>query len=218
MSHQWKVHKFGGSSVADAACMERVAQIVEADPSRSIAVVLSAARGVTDALLALVAAAERQGDVSTGLEAVRNRHVDMVTELCAPHDASEFIHELDADCGDIASILHAVRLTGAASGNTRDLVVGFGEIWSTRLFTRYLASRGRRRGVQWVDARTVVRVQWSALGPTVLWTESRDNMQQLLASSPASAGEATLIVTGFIAREPNGLQTTLGRNGSDFSA
>jgi aspartokinase/homoserine dehydrogenase 1 len=218
VSHQWKVHKFGGSSVADAACMERVAQIVEADPSRSIAVVLSAARGVTDALLALVAAAERQGDVSTGLEAVRNRHVDMVTELCAPHDASEFIHELDADCVDIASILHAVRLTRAASGNTRDLVVGFGEIWSTRLFTRYLASRGRRRGVQWVDARTVVRVQWSALGPTVLWTESRDNMQQLLASSPASAGDATLIVTGFIAREPSGLQTTLGRNGSDFSA
>src|SRR5688500_6692042 len=198
--------------------MARVAQIVEADPSRSIAVVLSAARGVTDALLALVAAAERQGDVSTGLEAVRNRHVDMVTELCAPHDASEFIHELDVDCGDIASILHAVRLTGAASGNTRDLVVGFGEIWSTRLFTRYLASRGRRRGVHWVDARTVVRVQWSALGPTVLWTQSRDNMQQLLASGPADAGEATLIVTGFIAREPNGLQTTLGRNGSDFSA
>src|SRR5688500_15674796 len=198
--------------------MARVAQIVEADPSRSIAVVLSAARGVTDALLALVAAAERQGDVSTGLEAVRNRHVDMVTELCAPHDASEFIHELDVDCGDIASILHAVRLTGAASGNTRDLVVGFGEIWSTRLFTRYLASRGRRRGVRWVDARTVVRVQWSALGPTVLWTQSRDNMQQLLASGPADAGEATLIVTGFIAREPNGLQTTLGRNGSDFSA
>jgi aspartokinase/homoserine dehydrogenase 1 len=198
--------------------MARVAQIVEADPSRSIAVVLSAARGVTDALLALVAAAERQGDVSTGLEAVRNRHVDMVTELCAPHDASEFIHELDADCGDIASILHAVRLTGAASGNTRDLVVGFGEIWSTRLFTRYLASRGRRRGVQWVDARTVVRVEWSALGPTVLWTQSRDNMQQLLASGPTDAGDATLIVTGFIAREPNGLQTTLGRNGSDFSA
>src|SRR5688572_10429358 len=112
----------------------------------------------------------------------------MVTELCDPHNASEFIHGLDDDCRDIASILHAVRLTRAASGNTRDLVAGFGEIWSTRLFARYLAGRGRRPGVQWVDARDVVRVQWSALGPTVQWAESRDNMQRLLTSGPADAG------------------------------
>src|SRR5687767_2878612 len=147
----------------------------------------------------------------------------MVTELCDPHSASEFIHGLDDDCRDIASILHAVRLTRAASGNTRDLVVGFGEIWSTRLFTRYLAGRGRRDGVQWVDARDVVRVQWSALGPTVQWEESRENLRRLLTPGPADArpgdgSAATLIVTGFIARDPDGLQTTLGRNGSDFSA
>jgi aspartokinase/homoserine dehydrogenase 1 len=202
--------------------MERVARILEADASRSLAVVLSAVRGVTDALLGLVGAAERQEDVSTALEAVRNRHVDMVTELCDPHNASEFIHGLDDDCRDIASILHAVRLTRAASGSTRDLVVGFGEIWSTRLFTRFLAGRGRRRGVRWLDARDVVRVQWSALGPTVQWEDSRDNMRRVLAPHTGEGGQekdgATLVITGFIARDPDGLQTTLGRNGSDFSA
>src|SRR5687768_4372897 len=181
--------------------MERVARILEADTSKSMAVVLSAARGVTDALLGLVAAAERQEDVSHALEAVRNRHVDISTELCDPHTASEFIHILDNDCRDIASILHAVALTRAASGNTRDLVVGFGEIWSTQLFTRYLAGRGRRSGVQWVDARDVVRVQWSALGPTVLWDQPRENMRRLLEVRPGKDGDATLIVTGFIARD-----------------
>ena len=55
VSDSWKVHKFGGSSVADAACMARVASILEADPAPSLAVVLSAARGVTDALLDLIA-------------------------------------------------------------------------------------------------------------------------------------------------------------------
>ena len=90
MSQQWKVHKFGGSSVADAACMERVARILESDSSPSLAVVLSAARGVTDALLALVAGAARQQDVSTGLDAIRNRHIDMATELCDGPNASEF--------------------------------------------------------------------------------------------------------------------------------
>src|SRR5688500_10392078 len=119
--------------------MERVARILESDTATSLAVVLSAARGVTDALLGLIAGAERQEDVSHALDVVRNRHVDMATELCDPRTASEFIHTLDDDCRDIASILHAVSLTRAASGHTRDLVVGFGEIWSTRLFTRYLA-------------------------------------------------------------------------------
>src|SRR5687768_14195440 len=182
--------------------------------------------------LILVDYADRQEDGENRIVAVRNRHVDMVTELSDPLSACDFIHGLDDDCRDIASILHAVRLTRAASGNTRDLVVGFGDIWSTRLFTRYLAGRGRRHGVQWVDARDVVRVQWSALGPTVQWEESRDNMRRLLSQSPARVGlyekgtigrsgtdsAATLIVTGFIARDPDGLQTTLGRNGSDFSA
>jgi aspartokinase/homoserine dehydrogenase 1 len=195
--------------------MEKVARIIEADSSRSLAVVLSAARGVTDALLALVAGAERQQDVQNGLDAVRNRHLDMATELCDAHSASEFIHELDADCADIAAILHAVRLTRSASRSTRDLVAGFGEIWSTRLFGRYLFGRKRRAGVQWVDARDVVQVKWTALGPTVQWAESRENAARLL---PGRGAEATLVVTGFIARDPQGLQTTLGRNGSDFSA
>ena len=214
MSDSWKVHKFGGSSVADAACMARVAAILEGDPAPSLAVVLSAARGVTDALLNLIAAAERQEDVEQGLETVRNRHVDMATELCDPHAASEFIHELDADCRDIASILHGVRLTRAASGKTRDLVAGFGEIWSTKLFARHLGGRGKRKAVQWVDAREIVQVAWNALGPSVQWESSRARAAGLRGHDHP----ATLVITGYIARDPKGLQTTLGRNGSDFSA
>ena len=194
--------------------MTRVAAILEADPAPCLAVVLSAARGVTDALLGLIAAAERQEEVANGLDAVRNRHVDMATELCDEHGASAFIHVLDADCRDIASILHGVRLTRAASGKTRDLVAGFGEIWSTRLFARCLDSRGRRKGVQWVDAREIVQVEWSPLGPTVQWDASRTRAAALRDLT----APATLIVTGYIARDTKGLQTTLGRNGSDFSA
>ena len=214
MPQSWKVHKFGGSSVADAACMQRVAAILESDTSPHLAVVLSAARGVTDALLNLIAAAERQEDVANGLEAVRSRHVDMATELCQPHGASEFIHQLDADCKDISSVLHGVRLTRAASGKTRDLVAGFGEIWSTRLFARYLAGRGKRKAVQWVDAREIIQVEWSPLGPSVQWEVSRSRAAGLRDHDHP----ATLIVTGYIARDGKGLQTTLGRNGSDFSA
>ena len=65
---RWRVHKFGGSSVADAACMRRAADIIEHETCTRLGVVLSACRGVTDALLALVTQAERQEPVA---EAVR---------------------------------------------------------------------------------------------------------------------------------------------------
>jgi len=211
----WRVHKFGGSSVADAACMERVARILENDPRRRVAAVLSACRGVTDALLALVAAAERQEDGDAArLDAIRQRHVVIANTLLAAADAAEYGEELGRDCEDIAGILQTVRLVRTGSAVVRDLVAGFGEIWSTRLFVRYLRARNRHAGdVHWIDARQVVRIDAAPLGPSVLWPESRANADRVI---PQDA-DATLIITGFIARTRDGLQTTLGRNGSDFS-
>ena len=213
--NQWQVHKFGGSSVADAQCMERVANILEQESHPRTAVVLSACRGVTDAMLNLVSAAERQDpSVAKQLEAVRQRHVTIALTLLTEKDRSEYIQLLDQDCKDVTNILNTVSLMRSASKSVFDLVAGFGEIWSSRLFVRYLRSRGKRPGVvEWLDARDVVVVDWSSLGPAVRWDESRANTAKFINHQ----GAATLIVTGFIARDAKGLQTTLGRNGSDFS-
>ncbi|WP_210398978.1 bifunctional aspartate kinase/homoserine dehydrogenase I [Steroidobacter denitrificans] len=210
---RWRVHKFGGSSVADAVCMERVARILEQDPHPRMGIVLSACRGVTDTLLGVVAAAERREDVTGRIEELRRRHETIADTLLPEEARQEFMSLLTQDCRDIASILHTISLIRFSSQMVRDLVAGYGEIWSTRLFSAYLRHRGRRPGqVQWVDAREVVVVEWGSLGPGVRWTESQENMDRLVPSGPA-----TLIITGFIARDPKGLQTTLGRNGSDFS-
>src|SRR6185295_15402878 len=73
---------------------------------------------------------------------------------------------------------------------------------------------GKRFGeVRWIDAREVVVVEWGPLGLAVQWDESRAKLTQLV---PASF-QGTLIITGFIASDRRGVQTTLGRNGSDFS-
>jgi aspartokinase/homoserine dehydrogenase 1 len=210
----WRVFKFGGSSVADAACMERVAVIVENEPAGRLAVVLSASKGVTDALLGLVASAERQEDTGEALEALRKRHADMAAALCPADEANAYLTALDADVRDIAALLQAVRLARSASQATKDLVVGFGELWSTRLFARALAARGRRPGVRWVDARDIIEVEWGHLGPAVRWDASRGKAAAVLGADTANM----LVVPGFIARDAHGIQTTLGRNGSDFSA
>ena len=121
---------------------------------------------------------------------------------------------MNADCRDIAGVLQTVRLIRAATYSMRDVISGYGEIWSTRLFAPFLRERGRISGdVLWIDAREVVIVEWGPLGPAVQWTSSEQNLRKLV---PADF-KGRLIVTGFVATTIAGMQTTLGRNGSDFS-
>jgi aspartokinase/homoserine dehydrogenase 1 len=194
--------------------MRRVAQIVEADPAARKAVVLSACRGVTDALLALVALAEQgSAEVEQRLAELRDRHVGIARELLEGEMLDEFVAGHERDLRDIAGILQTVRLVRSASATMRDLIAGYGEIWSTRIFERLLRRRAAGH-VQWLDARRVLLVEWGPMGPGVRWEQSRAQLGE--AVSPQFVG--TLVVTGFIATDTLGLQTTLGRNGSDYSA
>jgi bifunctional aspartokinase / homoserine dehydrogenase 1 len=152
---RWRVHKFGGSSVADAVCMERVAKILEQDPQPRLGVVLSACRGITDALLNLVSAAERQGkDIAERIEQIRSRHQVIADTLLKDEARTQFLATLNQDLKDIQGILQTVQLIRSAPQTVRDLIAGYGEIWSTRLFSAYLRARGLRPGkVEWIDAR-----------------------------------------------------------------
>jgi aspartokinase/homoserine dehydrogenase 1 len=212
----WVVHKFGGSSVADADCFRRVATILDTLPTQRLGVVLSACRGVTDALLRLVALAERQDDSYRGeIAALRVRHAAIAEALLSPPSARLYLAAFDRDCHDIEGILHTVKLTRAAAQNVTDLIAGYGEIWSTKLFHRFMEERSGRKGpFQWLDARQAVVVEWGPLGPGIQWAESRAKLRTAVPADFAG----TLIITGFIASDRRGVQTTLGRNGSDFSA
>src|SRR5271168_5183674 len=211
----WIVHKFGGSSVADAACFRRVADILEASSNPREAVVLSACRGVTDALLGLVTLAESaDGYFPSAIEALKRRHVELARALVSKEACASYCEQLDKDCRDIAGMLQTVRLIRSSTYSMRDVISGYGEIWSTRLFAPFLRERGRIAGdVLWIDAREVVIIEWGSLGPAVQWPVSEANLQRLVP--PGFTGR--LIVTGFVATTVKGIQTTLGRNGSDFS-
>ena len=215
-SSAWVVHKFGGTSVLDAACFAKVADIIDAQPTRKLAVVLSACKGVTDVLLGLVAMAERQDPaVATQLQGLRDRHRVIAESLLPAAEAARWLARFDADRADLEGVLHTTSLMRSAAQNVRDLVAGYGELWSTTLFTAYLAVRRKGAGsAQWLDARQVVVVEWGSLGPTVHWDDSRAK----LAATGARDFQGTLIIPGFVARTAQGVQTTLGRNGSDFSA
>src|SRR5688500_14290557 len=144
-TESWVVHKFGGSSVADADCFRRVADILEAQREPRLAVVLSAVRGVTDGLLNLITRAEKQSkEIQADIAALRARHATIAGSLLTAQAAQLYLASFDRDCHNIEGILHTVQLTRSAARNVSDLIAGYGELWSTRLFHRYFEERGRR--------------------------------------------------------------------------
>jgi aspartokinase/homoserine dehydrogenase 1 len=211
----WKLHKFGGSSLADADCFSRVAGLLLDCPDDRAGVVVSAMSGMTDALLGLTAKAEQDDDGFNGdLKSIGERYADAAKALL---DGDRLVAILDAwssDADDISDVLKAVALVRSAPERSRDVVAGYGELWSARLLAALLAHLDGTRGGTWLDARDVITVRQSELGPTVLWDESQAKFDSRLPADFSGIA----VITGFIASDEEGLQTTLGRNGSDYSA
>ncbi|MDH3532867.1 MAG: bifunctional aspartate kinase/homoserine dehydrogenase I [Gammaproteobacteria bacterium] len=215
MKGPWKIHKFGGSSLADADCFRRVGGLLLAYSDERIGAVVSAMSGMTDALLRLAMLAERDAnEFGDELQAIGQRYTQTARELVS---GDRLIGVLDAwrqDADDIMDVLRAIALVKSAPQRSRDVVAGYGEIWSARLLAAYLGQQSAERGGTWIDARDVIVVSHTELGPTVLWDASRARFDEVVDKDFTGIA----VVTGFIASDEEGLQTTLGRNGSDFSA
>jgi aspartokinase/homoserine dehydrogenase 1 len=215
VKHQWKIHKFGGSSLADADCFRRVGDLLLAYADVSIGVVVSAMGGMTDALINLAVLAERDDRrYFDKLNAIGERYSSTASELLSGARRAEVLDAWGKDADDIRDVLQAIALVKSAPQRSRDVVAGYGEIWSTRLLAAYLADADEKRGGTWIDARKIITVRDTELGPSVLWDRSRSNF----AEHVVEGFTGIAVITGFIASDEDGLQTTLGRNGSDFSA
>src|SRR5262249_3122323 len=128
----WTVHKFGGTSVADASCIRRVADIIGGMKTGNLGVVVSAMKGGTDDLLGLVDKGARRGASEARLRALRAGHEKGGVGLLGAGGAKPVLAEFDSELADIETVLRAVSLVRSASSRSRDLVAGFGEVWSAR--------------------------------------------------------------------------------------
>ena len=210
----WTVHKFGGTSVADASCIRRVADIVGGMQTGNLGVVVSAMKGVTDDLLGLVEKAASREPIEATLKALRARHEKACVELLGANGAKPVLAEFDAELADIETILRAVSLVRSASNRSRDLVAGFGEVWSARQIAAFFKKEfAKARDVMFINARDVLVIEQSEMGPVVAWDLSRPKLAALI---PANF-KGVAVITGFVASDKEGLPTTLGRNGSDYS-
>ncbi len=209
------VHKFGGTSVAGADRYRNVATILTG-PEFARArqgVVVSAMSKVTDALLDLVARAKaRDASYQPALEALRARHDEAASALL-PEDEAQRLREVFAsDARDLSDVLRAVWLGKSAAELTEELISGYGEIWSAQLLCAHLKALGC--DATWLDAREVLVVHpGQAGGPRIDWATS----QARFDAWAAEHAHAFTVITGFVASTPEGVPTTLKRNGSDFS-
>ena len=211
----WTVHKFGGTSLADADCFRRVAQIMLEQPAGNRGVVVSAVGGVTNLLFDLIDRASRQKPLKDAMATLRRLHLDLASALLTPDRAVAFVEQFESDIADIQCVLQALSLVKATSRRSQDMVSGYGELWSAGLLSALLAGRSDvKEDVLCIDARDVLLVEPGEMGPTVVWDETRANLTGVLASD----FRGIAVITGYVARNPDGLQTTLGRNGSDYSA
>lgn len=206
------VHKFGGSSLADAGRIRAAAQRVLDDGHRQRIVVVSAMRGVTDALVALAQQARSGADIDAAWRTLRDRHRETaqalgVGDTVALHDALDA--ESDALLEDLAALPHADD-THAARLSER--IWGHGELCSSLLLQATLG--GSTAGWTRLDAREVLVVGPGEIGPVVDREASLTRLRGWRARHP----QPHTVATGFVARTPDGHATTLGRNGSDHSA
>ncbi|MEM9300625.1 MAG: bifunctional aspartate kinase/homoserine dehydrogenase I [Pseudomonadota bacterium] len=202
----WEIHKFGGSSLARADAFHRAVGLVSGSGDARRGVVVSALGGVTDDLHRLVEAAAAGRDLTEALGALHDRHDTMASDLgVAVPDA------FAVDRDNLRDLLHAVQLVGSADRIMSDLIFGYGERWSARLFTAALTAAGRP--ARFLDAGEFIIAADGDMGPVVDWDGS------LAALEPLVAGwDGDVVMTGYVARYGDGRPRTLWRNGSDFSA
>ncbi|HOG47009.1 MAG TPA: aspartate kinase [Anaerolineae bacterium] len=212
------IMKFGGSSLSDARCVAQVAALVAqaraTDPE--LVVVVSAMAGATNALFAAArAACSNREAARERLEALRARHEEAARALLqTPQELEAALSTLAGHIDDVARYCDSIATLGEASVRTLDLVAGAGE----RLSSTLLAARLREAGVaaEAVPATELIvsDAHFGAAEPVL--EASRPRVQARLW--PLVRRGAVPVVTGYIAATADGVPTTLGRGGSDFTA
>jgi aspartokinase/homoserine dehydrogenase 1 len=213
------VMKFGGTSVGSAPAIRSAAEIalVARRNWDRVVVVVSAMAGITDLLLESVRKAIL-GDatfIQDSIQSMREKHISVLDELATEEEiknrAAESIEGLLQQCGNL---LQAVSVLGEATPRAMDAIAGIGERISARLLSAILEDRGTK--AQAVDATQLIVTDNRFMSAHPDYEASRERIHQVLV--PVLQQGRIAVVTGFIAATPDGVTTTLGRGGSDYSA
>lgn len=207
------VFKFGGASVKDADAIRNVASIISLYPGKKLTVVVSAMGKSTNKLEEIVEALETKNHkLFVGLvDELESFHMDIMAALFPEKHFRVYqtIEELFESL--------RTRFNGVFSENKSfeyDQIVSLGEVLSSQIVSTYLVEQDF--SVQWMDVRKMIRTDHSYQEGKVDWVKSEQLIQEKMM--PAFQEADILLTQGFIGHTSEGFTTTLGREGSDYTA
>ena len=218
--------KFGGTSVADRAAIERLISIVRAARQAAIQpesrdwrgpiVVASALGGATDRLLGIAAAAAA-GDIDGAAEHVRvlrARHHEVAGVITEETERRQVTAFLDREFDELDRIVGALGVLREVTPRWLDAMAALGEITSSRIVAAALNSHGL--AASWVDARRTIVTTADHTRAAPLWPQTTAALSATV--DPLLAVRRIPVIGGFVGATEQGITTTLGRGGSDYSA
>lgn len=212
------VIKFGGTSVGDADRVANAIDIVAERRHLKPVIVVSALAGVTNDLVAASEAACAQDPkrVAAIIANVRRRHEDVALRLVQQKSdfLESFIRQLDKQIEEIDTILRGIALLGEITLRARDKVMSIGEKLSSVLFAYTMMMRALPG--EHVHSEDVIRTDDRFGGATPIMDATREQARRVLM--PLLERNLIPVMGGFIGRTESGATTTLGRNGSDYTA
>lgn len=201
-----KVFKFGGASVKDAAAVRNVGNIIRDYGSAHMIIVISAMGKTTNALEELIALFRANGDWERQLQKITAFHEEILHDLFAQGD--DVFVEFRNWIGELRSKLEATGELGY--DEMYDQIVPYGELISTSIIGHYLNHADVQ--VNWLDARKLIVTTDLFRNAKVDWETTEKNFKTVCSE------KKRYLIQGFIGAVPDGRSTTLGREGSDFSA
>jgi aspartate kinase len=210
--------KFGGTSVADADAIRRLIAIVRSEAERTgpPVVVVSAMSKITDHLLRMAADAskgERQG-LAGGVDEVRRRHLAAVDGLIAPERRADVVNEIDQQIEELRAMLTALSILREGSPRSMDGIAAAGELLSSRIVAAAFDSAGIRAA--WVDARRAIVTDDHYMAAVPILDATHEALAREVV--PHIAKGDVPVLGGYVGATKDGVATTLGRGGSDYSA
>jgi aspartate kinase len=208
--------KFGGTSVQDAEAIDRAATIVRERISERPVVVVSALAKMTDQLLAMASAAGA-GDRDQALKlslAARERHFNTASDLLGTGKFAQIHAELEEDFNALDDLLRGIVAVGELTPRTTDNIAGFGERVSSRIVTAAFSLRGL--DASHLDSRQCIVTDATFTRAVPDFEDTNSRLRELV--KPLLDHGRVPIMGGFIGATRDGISTTLGRGGSDFTA
>ncbi len=210
------VMKFGGTSVESAEAIKRVSKIVSSRLKQSPVVVVSAMARVTDQLVGMGHKAAA-GDCEASLEllrALRERHLQTAADLLGPKRSASLTPKLEAFFSEMNDFLRGLAAVRELTPRGSDYLLSFGELLSSLIVADAFAIRGLKSA--WVDSRECLVTDSTHTRAVPKMAETRERCKKKIV--PIVSKKRIVVMGGFIASTVEGVPTTLGRGGSDYSA